>query len=90
MGLKLQFESSYDDFTFVVFAHLHTVNSPNPKGCPPIRTIFQSSPEALVKRTLFGNLEQDKVQKITERCEYKGLQQIQPGSWNKHTTQSVN
>lgn len=33
-----------------------TLNSPNPKGCPPIRTIFQSSPEALVKRTLLGNL----------------------------------
>lgn len=32
------------------------VNLPNPKGCPPMRTIFQSSPEALVKRTLFGNL----------------------------------
>lgn len=34
--------------------------SPNPKGCPPIRTIFQSSPEALVKRTLLGNLEERK------------------------------
>lgn len=37
-----------------------TKNSPNPKGCPPIRTIFQSSPEALVKSTLFGNLEEEK------------------------------
>lgn len=35
-------------------------NSPKPKGCPPILTIFQSSPEALVKRTLFGNLEEKK------------------------------
>lgn len=41
-----------------------TKNSPNPKGCPPIRTIFQSSPEALVKSTLFGNLEEKKNRTI--------------------------
>lgn len=41
-----------------------TKNSPNPKGCPPIRTIFQSSPEALVKSTLFGNLEEKKPRTI--------------------------
>lgn len=35
----------------------HNKCSPNPSGCPPMRTIFHSSPEALVKSTLFGNLQ---------------------------------
>lgn len=29
---------------------------PKPRGCPPIRTIFQSSPDALVNNKLLGNL----------------------------------
>lgn len=30
--------------------------SPNPRGCPPMRTILQSSPEELVSRRSLGNL----------------------------------
>lgn len=37
-------------------------SSPNPSGCPPMRTIFHSSPEALVKSTLFGNLQHKAAQ----------------------------
>lgn len=33
--------------------------SPNPRGCPPIRTIFQSSPDALVNNKLLGNLQRE-------------------------------
>lgn len=38
--------------------------SPNPRGCPPIRTIFQSSPDALVNNKLLGNLERERVMLI--------------------------
>ena len=34
--------------------------SPNPRGCPPIRTIFQSSPDALVNNRLLGNLKRER------------------------------
>lgn len=33
-------------------------SSPKPRGCPPILTILQSSPEELVKRRSAGNLTQ--------------------------------
>lgn len=35
-------------------------DSPNPRGCPPIRTIFQSSPDALVNNKLLGNLKRER------------------------------
>lgn len=35
---------------------LGTWVSPKPRGCPPIRTIFHSSPDALVNSRLLGNL----------------------------------
>lgn len=41
--------------------------SPNPKGWPPMRTIFQSSPEALVKRTLLGNLRKREKDALTHK-----------------------
>jgi len=36
-------------------------SSPKPRGCPPILTILQSSPEELVKRRSAGNLTQTHI-----------------------------